>query len=79
VSADPNTAACPMCGQSVGWVTVTVAASILGVQERRIRELLEHGRLSGSKHKPPGGTPAFWRVRLDSIAGLLRAREEGQR
>jgi hypothetical protein len=71
----PNVAFCEHCGAETDWVTVAVAARLLSVNERRVRELIEYGRLPGSvKHKPPGGTPAFWRVPLESVAMLLKER-----
>lgn len=67
---------CFVCGSSVDWVTAKRAAGIIGVSDRRVRELIAEGRLPGTvKHAIPGYGIAVWKIPLESVAALLKLRE----
>lgn len=66
---------CGTCGQPVTWVSAMRAAYILGLSERRVRQLLAAGRLPGAV-KSPGQGNAPWQVPLTSLAALIESRRK---
>lgn len=67
---------CPVCGQSVDWVTMDQAARILGVSKARIGQFIRAGRLPGAiKHRPHSGINEFWKIPIDSLLALYESRK----
>lgn len=67
--------ACPICGNDVDWITASAAADLLGVTPGRVRQFIAQGRLPGAvKYHPPAGIPTLWKIPIQSVIGLLEAR-----
>jgi hypothetical protein len=65
---------CDRCGSAVDWVDTPVAASVLGVSERRVRELLKEGRFPGAERGRPRRGTSFWKIPLASLVAYQESR-----
>ena len=66
-----ETVPCKRCGQPVTWVDSTQAATMIGRNVSRVKQLIDEGRLPNSEKR--GGGHGGWHIPLQSIAAYLEA------
>ncbi len=63
---------CPYCGHEIDWLTTTMVADLLGVDDSRVRQMVRDGRFPGAERAPGIHKNGMWKIPASAVLPLIK-------